>query len=81
MDTSDAPLTALAAALPQTAPDFLKPNAEELGQIIGADGILSSRRPPTGNSTGSVTAALDLHHQGVGAVLVTLGAARRAARY
>src|SRR5699024_2095069 len=30
VDTSDAPLAALAAALPRTAPDFLKPNPEEL---------------------------------------------------
>lgn len=75
VDTSDAPLTALAAALPGTAPDFLKPNAEELGQITGTDGVLLEQEAAAGELTGVRDAALDLHHQGVGAVLVTLGGA------
>ena len=75
VDTSDAPLAALAAALPQTAPDFLTPNAEELGQIVGADGIALEQEAGEGNLDGVRAAALDLHRQGVGAVLVTLGAA------
>ena len=75
VDTSDAPLTALAAALPGTAPDFLKPNAEELGQIAGTDGVLLEQEAAAGELPGVRDAALDLHHQGVGAVLVTLGGA------
>ena len=35
VDTSDAPLAALAAALPDVAPDLIKPNGEELGQLVG----------------------------------------------
>lgn len=75
VDTSDAPLMALAAALPQAAPDFLKPNAEELGQIVGADGDALEQQAADGDLTGAREAALDLHHRGVGAVLVTLGGA------
>ncbi|ATG51440.1 phosphofructokinase [Brachybacterium vulturis] len=75
VDTSESPLTALAAALPGTAPDFLKPNAEELGQIVGTDGVLLEQQAAAGELTGVRDAALDLHRQGVGAVLVTLGAA------
>ncbi|MGO3210461.1 1-phosphofructokinase family hexose kinase [Brachybacterium sp. AOP42-C2-15] len=75
VDTSDAPLMALAAALPQVAPDFLKPNAEELGQIVGTDGDALEQQAAAGDLTGVHEAALDLHHRGVGAVLVTLGGA------
>lgn len=75
VDTSDAPLTAVAAALPGTAPDFLKPNAEELGQLVGADGLHLERQAAAGELTGVKDAAMDLHRRGVGAVLVTLGAA------
>ena len=75
VDTSDAPLAALAAALPHTAPDFLKPNAEELGQILGTDGALLEQQAADGELAGVRDAALDLHHRGVGAVLVTLGGA------
>lgn len=75
VDTSDAPLAALAAALPHVAPDFLKPNAEELGQIVGAGGADLEQRAADGDLTGVHEAALDLHHRGVGAVLVTLGGA------
>src|SRR5699024_11923672 len=73
--TSDAPLAALAAALPRTAPDFLKPNAEELGQSVGADGLRLEQQATAGDRAGVRDAAMDLHRQGVGAVLVTLGAA------
>lgn len=75
VDTSDAPLSALAAALPRIAPDFLKPNAEELGQILGTDGASLEAQAATGDLAGVRDAAVDLHRQGVGAVLVTLGAA------
>lgn len=75
VDTSDAPLAALAAALPQSAPDVLKPNAEELGQILGVDGASLEQQAATGELDGVREAALGLHRRGVGAVLVTLGAA------
>jgi 1-phosphofructokinase family hexose kinase len=75
VDTSDAPLAALAAALDRAAPDFLKPNAEELGQILGADGTALEAEAAAGRLDGVAAAAVDLHHRGVGAVLVTLGGA------
>ncbi len=75
VDTSDAPLAALTAALPHVAPDFLKPNAEELGQIVGTDGSLLEQQAADGDLAGVRAAALDLHRRGVGAVLVTLGGA------
>lgn len=75
VDTSDAPLGAIADALPAIAPDFLKPNAEELGQIVGAPGDELERRAEAGDLSPVREAALALHDQGVGAVLVTLGGA------
>ena len=75
VDTSDAPLAALAAALEDAAPDFLKPNAEELGQILGTDGAALEAEAAAGRLDGVAAAALDLHRRGVGAVLVTLGGA------
>lgn len=75
VDTSDAPLLALSAALPHAAPDFLKPNAEELGQILGTDGSLLEQQAADGDLAGVRAAASDLHRRGVGAVLVTLGGA------
>lgn len=75
VDTSDAPLAALAAALDRAAPDFLKPNAEELGQILDADGAALEAEAAAGRLDPVAEAALDLHRRGVGAVLVTLGGA------
>ncbi|MFC0672936.1 1-phosphofructokinase family hexose kinase [Brachybacterium hainanense] len=75
VDTSDAPLAAIAAALPGTAPDFLKPNAEELGQLVGLPGDTLEERAAAGELDPIRRAALALHAQGVGAVLVTLGGA------
>ena len=37
VDTSEAPLGALVEGLPADAPDLLKPNAEELASVTGAD--------------------------------------------
>src|SRR5690606_28386991 len=56
-------------------PDFLKPNAEELGQILGADGAALEAEAAAGRLDPVAEAALDLHRRGVGAVLVTLGGA------
>ena len=75
VDTSDAPLAALSAALDIAAPDFLKPNAEELGQILGTDGAALEAEAADGHLEPVAKAALDLHRRGVGAVLVTLGGA------
>ena len=75
VDTSDDPLLALAAAAPQGAPDFLKPNAEELGQLTGGDGVQLEAAARAGDLSAVRDAARDLHDSGVGDVLVTLGGA------
>lgn len=68
VDTSEAPLAALAAALPASAPDLMKPNGEELATITGGDPAALESDPAA-----AALAAGELIAQGVGAVLVTLG--------
>jgi 1-phosphofructokinase len=75
VDTSDAPLLALAAAFPDAAPDLIKPNSEELAQLTGADAETLEAAAAAGDPSVSVAAARSLVSRGVGAVLVTLGAA------
>ncbi len=75
VDTSDAPLVALAKAGRAAAPDFLKPNAEELGQLTGADGGALEAQVRAGLMAGVRDAARQLHEAGVGEILVTLGEA------
>ena len=78
VDTSDAPLAALAAAMPAAAPDLIKPNGEELGQLAGLpaeramaleDGAMRGEYGPV------VEAARVLVERGVATVMATLGAA------
>ena len=78
VDTSDEPLAALAAELPDSAPDLIKPNGEELGQLVG----LPAGRAMTleeGARRGELEPVIDaagvLVDRGVGAVLATLGPA------
>lgn len=75
VDTSDAPLTALAAGFPAAAPDLLKPNAEELAGLVSADAEHLERAAAHGDPEPVVAAARLLVDRGVGAVLATLGAA------
>lgn len=78
VDTSDAPLSALAEAWqedPSAAPDLLTPNAEELGQLTGLDGERIESAAEHGELEPVREAALALRRQGIGAVLVTLGGA------
>ncbi|WP_454083972.1 1-phosphofructokinase family hexose kinase [Georgenia sp. Marseille-Q6866] len=70
VDTSEAALLALTAALPGAAPDLMKPNGEELATIVGADPLALE-----GDPAEAARAARVLVGRGVGAVLVTLGAA------
>lgn len=70
VDTSEAPLAALAEALPAAAPDLMKPNGEELATLTGADAEALE-----GDPRAAAVAAQELTAQGVGAVLVTLGGA------
>ncbi|MGK2349722.1 1-phosphofructokinase family hexose kinase [Actinomyces sp. W5033] len=78
VDTSDAPLAALVAALPSAAPDLIKPNGEELGQLAGlsADRAMVLEEGALAGDLGPVVeAARVLVAAGIGAVMATLGEA------
>ena len=78
VDTSDEPLAALAAELPDSAPDLIKPNGEELGQLAGlpAERAMALEEGAVeGNYGPVVDAARLLVGLGIGAVMVTLGPA------
>lgn len=78
VDTSDEPLAALAEAWredPLAAPDFLKPNAEELAQLTGADGVELEEAAARGDLDAIRDAAQSLHRAGIAEVLVSLGGA------
>lgn len=75
VDTSDAPLSALADGFPLSAPDLLKPNGEELAQLTGVDGDALESAAQAGDPGPAIAAATRLVERGVGAVLATLGAA------
>lgn len=75
VDTSDAPLAALAAGLQHAAPDLIKPNSEELAGLAGVTAESLESALARGDAAPVVGAALELLDRGVGAVLATLGAA------
>ena len=75
VDTSDAPLTALADRLEQAAPDLIKPNSEELAGLAGVTPESLEDAVSRGDTGPVVVAARRLIGRGVGAVLATLGAA------
>ena len=75
VDTSDAPLTALAASFGRSAPDLIKPNAEELAGLTGASADDLETAAAQGDPEPVVSAAHRLLDQGARAVLATLGAA------
>ncbi|MEN4401512.1 1-phosphofructokinase family hexose kinase [Mycolicibacterium senegalense] len=75
VDTSEAPLAALAAAFEVAAPDLIKPNAEELADLAGVSAVELESAASQGDPSPVVAAAGQLVGRGVGAVLATLGAA------
>ena len=75
VDTSDEPLTAVAAALASVQPDLMIPNSMELGQILGLDGIALEQEAQRGNYDPVVKATLEFIKQGVPMALITLGPA------
>lgn len=75
VDTSDQPLLSLAAHFPDSAPDLIKPNSDELAQLTGTDAATLEAAAQAGDASASVVSAQSLVARGVGAVLVTLGAA------
>lgn len=75
VDTSDRPLEELARAFPNAAPDIIKPNAFELGQITGYDGEQLEEAAIHGNFSPALRAAQPLLEQAVHEILLTLGGA------
>lgn len=75
VDTADETLLSLIAAGPASTPDFLKPNAHELGQIMGLDGDALEAEAADGELDAVAEAAHALRAKGVSEVLVSLGAA------
>ncbi|PVG82698.1 1-phosphofructokinase [Nocardioides gansuensis] len=69
VDTSEAPLRALVDALPESAPDLMKPNGDELASFTGGDPEELESDPAK-----AAEAARTLVDRGVRAVLATLGA-------
>ncbi|MDX6298814.1 MAG: 1-phosphofructokinase [Nocardioidaceae bacterium] len=68
VDTSGAPLVALAAGLERHAPTLMKPNGEELASLTGGNADAIEADP-----LAAAAAARILVDRGVGAVLATLG--------
>lgn len=75
IDTSDAPLKALADALPDAAPDLIKPNSVELAQICGGDGEAMEEAASHGDFSLIIPVARGLVERGIAQVMVTLGGA------
>ncbi|ANE04212.1 1-phosphofructokinase [Corynebacterium crudilactis] len=77
VDTSDQPLLQLGKNLeqPGAAPNLIKPNGLELGQLAGTDGEELEARAVQGDYSAIIDAAEVLVARGIEQVLVTLGAA------
>lgn len=82
LDTSDVPLQALGVLLrdqkyrfARIAPQLIKPNGMELGQLLGIDGLALEQQAEQGDVSAVAEAALQVHHAGIESVLVTLGGA------
>ncbi|CAN5422162.1 hexose kinase [soil metagenome] len=75
VDTSDAPLAALASSLDHAAPNLIKPNAEELASLVGVSADSLESAVAQGDPAPVISAARDLVGRGVTAVLTTLGPA------
>ncbi|MEE2056366.1 1-phosphofructokinase [Rhodococcus artemisiae] len=75
VDTSEAPLLALAVGFPETAPDLIKPNSDELAQLTGCDAKSLEDDASRGDVGSVAKAGRVLVARGVGAVLATLGSA------
>lgn len=75
IDTSDAALDAVLAALPETAFDLIKPNSDELAQLTGGDAAAFDASATAGDFTAIVEAGRVLHSRGIANALITLGGA------
>lgn len=75
VDTSDAAMIALGDNLNSAAPDLLKPNSFELGQLTGLDGAQLEAAAERGDYSGILEAAEELLARGIPELLITLGGA------
>lgn len=75
IDTSDAALDAILAALPGVPFDLIKPNSDELAQLTGGDAAAFEASAQAGDLDAIVSAARTLQSRGIANVLVTLGGA------
>lgn len=75
IDTSDAALEAVLAALPASSFDLIKPNSDELAQLTGGDAAQFEADAARGDVGAIVAAAATLRDRGIANVLVTLGGA------
>lgn len=75
IDTSDAALDAVLAALPGVPFDLIKPNSDELAQLTGGDAAAFEASAKAGDLDDIVSAARRLRARGIANVLVTLGGA------
>lgn len=73
IDTSDAALDAVLAALPASSFDLIKPNSDELAQLTGGDAAAFEAAAAAGDVADIVAAAAQLRDRGIANVLVTLG--------
>ena len=73
IDTSDAALDAVLAALPGVPFDLIKPNSDELAQLTGGDAAAFEASAKAGDLDAIVAAARSLQARGITNVLVTLG--------
>lgn len=80
VDTSEAPLAALAAAFEVAAPDLIKPNAEELADLAGVPAADLEDAAAQDDMAPVVAASRALVARGVGAVLATRRCRRGAGR-
>nr|NLI48887.1 1-phosphofructokinase [Propionibacterium sp.] len=75
IDTSDAALDAVLAALPGVPFDLIKPNSDELAQLTGGDAAAFEASAKAGDLDAIVAATRTLAERGIANVLVTLGGA------
>ena len=73
IDTSDAALDAVLAALPGVPFDLIKPNSDELAQLTGGDAAAFEADAKAGKLDAIVAAARQLQQRGITHVMVTLG--------